>query len=194
MVVIVASLDGAAADRGSLLGSITLAMRENMWASGCDDYGALRKTCFTAESCCRHRTSRPMAPAIDDEGTLTLVAVKDGTPAGWLQAEVRVRNKARVLFVFNVCTIEKFRRTGIARQLFAHLARVYKGPFELTVFSPHRCDDSKAKRVSAERLPKLMRMYGRLGFSVVGADAHFVRMRAAHLRTEPPSGRRFILR
>jgi GNAT superfamily N-acetyltransferase len=94
------------------------------------------------------------------------------------------------LFVHNVCVEHSHRGRGFAAQLFAWLGVVYKGPLSLTVYGPTAALFKSNRMVLNEvskRFKKLLTMYGRYGFTIVGIQNDMVQMQAGALRSVPPA-------
>jgi hypothetical protein len=156
-----------------------------MWGDSCNDAEAIKRECFTCQRCGQNGQSG--LSTVDFNMNIISVVLMDGdTFAGLLMG----MHQNGTLFVHNVCVEHSHRGRGFAAQLFAWLGVVYKGPLSLTVYGPTAALFKSNRMVLNEvskRFKKLLTMYGRYGFTIVGIQNDMVQMQAGALRSVPPA-------
>ena len=154
-------------------------MSRSMFSSKCTSK-AMERDCFTVERCGMHgrswRGEAQMQPH-----SLYIVLVDGMKYVGSLECSFE---SGKAAFVSNVCIRVEHRGKNFFNELFAQLHSVLgqRREVELTVFWP--MSRSVATPVLETRARRLIRKYGRIGFSVVGYRDGMYRLRAAELRPE----------
>lgn len=153
-------------------------MSKSMFSSKCTSE-AMERDCFTVERCGMHGRSW-RGEAQMHAHSVHILLVDGMNYVGSLECRFE-RGKA---FVSNVCIHVKHRGKKYFNELFAQLHSILgkRREVELTVFWP--MSRSVATPVLEKRARRLIRKYGRIGFSVVGYRDGMYRLRAAELRPE----------